>query len=829
MNRLKSFLLASAAATLACAPAHAQDTQAAQTQTGQATLGEIVVQARKFAEDIQVTPIAVTAINQEAIENRFADDLTDLSGAAPNVILDSGGAFAGTAFFSIRGISFQDVESSFDPAVGVSIDGVFIGRNVGSLIDFFDVEQVEILRGPQGTLFGRNTIGGTINVRSARPSGEFGVKGQLTVGNVGRLDVKAALDMPIVADKFAAKVSVFSQNADGFHKNLFDGTDARKENTDSARLSLRFTPTEKLTIDVIGDYARDRSGSFGLVPQHSTGLTFSPGLDAADVAAVNAAIGALPAPLQGVARPSISVIALAQILQGAAPTLPNIIAGLTPANLNILQRWPAHPYDNSFNAPNINRINSGGVTANIVYDMDSGTFTSTTGWRKVSEDVVQDFDATASPLFETFRDQQQEQISQELNFSSDFGGSPFKLTSGVYYFWQKYNLQQNFLSLFQTPLGGLGPFNWASILPPRGILNNVTEQTSRSTAVYAEGTYNFSDMVALTVGARYTWDKKKFQTDLAGAATAPLCAASPLSGPGAPRQLCSDEESWNEFTPRGILQFTPNDDIMVYGSVSRGYKSGGFNGRASTPTSIGPFDPEKVTSYEAGVKTTLLDNRVRFNVTGFINDYSNLQVEIVRPAPGASGQETIVLNAADAKTQGIEVEFVAAPASGFTVNAALGYLDAKYKNFTQPVLLDLSLAGLGQVPVAGVTEDLTVFKMRRAPKWTISVGGRYETEVMDRLDLGLQLDFRHTSEMFTTVRNQEFGRRRAVGLLNGSIDLTYDKNYKLSLFGKNLTDEKYVNSALSIGDSPLAYQGNVGGFTSFAAGREYGLQLSLSF
>lgn len=795
MTGSRSIWLTGAGLMLMTAPVAAQEAAAPAGQ-----LDEILVLARKFAEDIQTTPVAVTAINQATIDNRFAKDLTDLSGLAPNVVLDNGGAFAGTAFLSIRGIGFQDVESSFDPAVGVTVDGIFIGRNIGALMDFFDIEQVEILRGPQGTLFGRNTIGGTINVRSTRPSGTFGFKGQVTVGNIGRLDVRAALDMPIVPEKLAAKVAVFSQNSDGHWRNTYDDSDARAENTDSARASLRFTPSEQLTIDLIGDYSRDRSGSFGLVPQHSTSLTYSPGLSASDISAIEAEYAR-----QGATRSTISTIALAQILQGQAPTLANIIAGLTPANIDSLQRADSHPYDNAYNAPNINKIDSGGIAANISYDLPGGgTFTSITGWRKTDENIVQDFDATASSLFETQRIQDHEQFSQEFNYTSDFSGSPIKLTTGLYYFWQKYHLLQYFRALFVTPTNALGPFDWTTILPPYGIENNDTRQTSRSTAIYAEGTYDVSDRLALVLGGRYTWDNKKFSTLLSQTT------------------LAEDEKSWKQFTPRAIIRFTPSDELMGYASVSRGYKAGGFNGRASTASSIGPFDPEKVTAYELGMKSTLAQNRVRFNVTGFINDYKNMQVETVRPVSGGTGQETVVLNAANARTQGIEVELTAAATSALTFNGSIGYLDAKYKDFTQPVTVN-------SVVLAGVEEDMTVFKMRRAPKWTLAMGGRYEMPLTDALGLALQLDYRHTSEMFTTVRNQDFGRRRPVGLLDGAIELSLGERYKLSLFGKNLTNEVYVNSALAIGDSAQSYEGETGGFTSYAAKREYGLQLGVKF
>ena len=730
---------------------------------------EMVVTARKRAENLQQVPVAVSAFNEAALQKSFAQDFRDLAGVAPNVVLDSGGVFTNATFFSIRGISFQDVESSFDPAVGVIVDGVFIGRNIGSLIDFFDLESIEILRGPQGTLFGKNTIGGSLNVRTKRPTGEFGITGQGTFGNKGRIDGRASIEGPIVKDVLAAKVSVLSQNFDNFYVNLVDGSDAREEDVLSVRTSLRLTPNDALTVDLIGDYTRDRSGSFGLVPVHE--------------------------PVSGI---------------GAA------ILGAGGSLADIDRFDPAIGFENFYNSENINDVDSYGVVADINWDVGQWTLTSVTGWRRIEEDVVQDFDATAFTAFETRRIQDQEQFSQELRITSNFDDKRWDLVAGLYYFRQEYDLTQLFLAVpFITDPGTGAIIGFAPVdlrfLPGGGVVNNVTSQDSDSIAVFAQGNYRITDKLRATLGIRYSYEEKDFTTDLQALGAA------------------SDTEDFDEITPRVGLDYQLNDDVFLFASWARGFKSGGFNGRAATTTSIGPFGEETVDAIEIGVKSDWFANRLRVNVTAFWNFYDDLQIELVRPAVTGSGQETVVENAASVETRGIELEAQAIPYDGVTLDLSVGYLDAEYEDFTIDAI-DIAGNVLGQA-------DLTGLDLRRAPEWTFRIGGEYRYPAFEGWNAAVRASWRYTSEIFTTVFNEDFGRRRGVGDLSASFDLTDEAGrYRISFFGKNLTDEIVVNSALSIAPQvlpapvpPQDFIGTVGAFTSFQRGREFGGEIAFTF
>lgn len=781
--------------SVVAAPALAQEA-ATPAEPGAFQLEEIIVQARRRAESIQDTPVAVSAINQAMLEQRFANSLADLQGVAPNVVLDAGGAFGQAAYFAIRGISYQDVESSFDPAIGVTIDGVFIGRNIGSLTDFFDIEQVEILRGPQGTLFGRNTIGGTINVRTARPSGQEAYKAALTYGNEGTLNLRASADLPLIDGKLAARVSALSLTSDGFWKNEFtpQPTDAAFTDVTSVRASLRYTPTVDWTVDLILDHTTDRSGTQGFIPAHSTTpLSCSPALSAADCAIARQTIPQAP-------RSLFATLALG--------------AGVPVAEIDRFTSG-LDPYVTTPDGQFQQNIESNGAVLDITWDTDIGTLRSITGWREFNANPVYDFESLPVRIYEVGRPETQDQFSQEFQINTDFGTSVFNLTAGLYFFRQEYEIE--------ATAGGL-----LIGQPTATIITNRTGQTSKSYAGYAEGTYNITDAFSVTLGGRVTRDEKDFHTTIRfapGDYGKVSCGAADMVG----FTSCKADYSSTETTPRAILQYKFTDDLNVYGSYSKGYKAGGFSGRGQTPTSIGPFKPEKVDAYEVGIKSSWFDRRLRANLTGFYNEYDGLQVDIVQPEPlSPTGSETIVTNAASAETSGVELELSANATDSLSFNIAVGYLDAKYKEFGQAILV-------GGVPVTrpdgtAIVEDLSHFDMRRAPEWSYSIGGSYSAPLTESLLGAIRLDYRHTSETFTTVRNQAYGRRGSLGLLDGSISLSdNDERFTFALYGKNLTDEEYINSAQPIGEGPLTWEGSLGGFAFYAPRREYGIELTAKF
>ena len=270
-----------------------------------------------------------------------------------------------------------------------------------------------------------------------------------------------------------------------------------------------------------------------------------------------------------------------------------------------------------------------------------------------------------------------------------------------------------------------------------------------------------------------------------------------------------DEESWSEFTPRIGLDYQITEDLFLYASFASGFKSGGYNGRAGTVTSIGPYDPEEIKSYEIGLKSSLLDNRVRLNFAAFYNDYEDMQVDLLRAVAGGTGQETIVANAAGASTYGAELELVAKITPNLLVNATLGVLEAEYDHFIADI-------GLG-----GITDNSNL-ELRKAPDWQYSLAVSYERPWADLGTLVLDLKFRESDDLQTTTQNFAFGHRRSVENLDASISFeSIDGNWTFSLFGRNITDEEYIQDGLSAG-ALLA-------FTSVSIPRVWGAKIDWSF
>ncbi|MFV0277252.1 MAG: TonB-dependent receptor, partial [Parahaliea sp.] len=348
-------------------------------------LEEVVVTAQKREQSLQEVPVAVSAFGSESLENNAVLNLTDLNAMSPNVILQPAGAFPNSSAFAIRGITMLDVESTKEPAVGVVIDGVNIARNVGSLLDLFDVEQVEVLRGPQGTLYGGNNIGGLINITSKRPSGELGGAIKVTAGDYGLRSAQAYLDTPTFGEHWSAKVSLGARSYDGVFENPVSGSDdLAKEDVQTYRATLHYDNDENINATLIVDHVKEDNGGGPMANVSLPGMTFAPG-------------GFLVAP-------------------GDVSSNPHKVP--TDADL-------------------FSELDTTGVTLEANLDLDYGTFTSITGWRSTDNKTLSDFDGSAARLFNTLRDTSHEQWSQELRFTSDLDGK-LNYVAGVYYTWQEF-------------------------------------------------------------------------------------------------------------------------------------------------------------------------------------------------------------------------------------------------------------------------------------------------------------------------------------------------------------------------------------------------------
>ena len=691
---------------------------------------DIVVTARFRNELLQDTPLSVSAFNAKSIENSVILDVQNIQKFLPNVQL-SRISFAGNALgASIRGVSFADLEKTFDPAIGVAIDGVFLGTNTGANIDFSDVESIEVLRGPQGTLYGRNTIGGTISVRRTRPTGEFGVKLHTRYASFNSFDFDGIVNLPKIGDAVSIKLFGQSRTSDSFTRNRTTGKREDGRDYYNVGAAVLFDLGGETTALASVDYQKDRStfpSNINLT--RGNGRPFGAGGNICDF---TRAIGAgdLGCDTLGVVR----------------------------------QRAEKFKFANT-SIPFQSNIDGWNASLEINSKIGDFALTAITGYRDTSDSILEENTGVPSipvapgvaiPLFVAARDQDYKQFSQEIRISGNLSDS-IDLVAGVYYLHTNYHIRP-------LPYNG-GSAGQVYFLngPAQGF---TARQQLDSYAVFAESIIKLGSNVRLTLGGRYTTETKDFGIDF----TIPTVFSA------------SAKKTFSDPTGRVILDYKPNDDTMLYASWSRGFRSGGFNGRATSTTSIGPYNPERVDSFEAGLKADFLDGRLRFNPTVFWVEYNDKQEDIIRAA--GVGTETIVENAASARIRGIEVELQARPIPDLTLRASGGYLDPQYKSFLIP---DLTRPGQF-VDVASQRN------FRRAPKFTFNAGADYLRPLSDANSVGLTIDYAFIDDVTTTPFADTTGAGRdvikAYGTLDASISFIHSgdaiKRLRISAYARDL-------------------------------------------
>ena len=753
-------------------PAHAQDTAVTVAPTAAPTvsqnvpaeqngIADIIVTAQKRADTIQSVPVAVTALDQKALDSASIKDLRDFAGRVPSLVVDSVAAGPGAAAISIRGISFEDIEKSFDPAVGVVVDGVFIGTNTGQLFDSFDLQRIEILRGPQGTLFGRNTIGGVINITRTRPTKDTGLRSSFAYSSFNTKKGRLVANTGTIGDVLALKAFVLWDKTDGYYHNVTKNRREGRYETLTGGVTALLTPAAGISALLTYEHMRER-GETVVASLSETGK---------------------------------DLICLAPGAPGFAPAVECDRQGLPNHGLYTTFENIATPVRNDTDA----------LTANVDIDLGSGfSFSSVTGYRHNKESVRQDFDASSAKFFDTLRNQTYHQFSQEARIVGNV--TPWlNLLVGGYYFNSGYKIDQ--FTNFGLILSGGSPF----------VLQQFVEHHSKSYAGFGDARIKLSDAFSIGVGARYTEDDKRIFNNYGRIASLVRLSQPSFDGTGCvqvigllvpgvpaygPATNCSGSAKFGKFTWRANANYKLDEHKLLYISYSKGFRSGGFNGRAASPTSLGPYQPETVDAYEAGLKADWLDRRLRTNFAIYQTKYNNKQEETVQPSPpGASNpQETVVKNASKAKISGFEAEITAQPVNNLTLRGSFSYTHAKYNSFFNDVNGDL------------VPDDVSTLTLRRAPKYQGSVGLDYNQDLgSGRLEFSTTL--RYQSAYQTCIAP---ARPRIIGqihndercLTSGREDLGAQLSYlfrlragnevKVSVFGSNLTNNRGLASALPV-------------------------------
>jgi iron complex outermembrane receptor protein len=712
---------------------------------GAAMIEEVVVTARKREESLQEVPVAVSAFNREEIERVFGNDIAEFSKYTPNVVL-ARQPYAGNALFGgIRGIVFGDLEKSFDPAVGVVVDGVPLITNTSALIDTFDLQSIEILRGPQGTLFGRNTIAGVINVRRTLPTKETGVRAQFRYGANNEQDYKIVANFGN-SSTFGIKLGAFIDRSDGITKDAdfnlatgeitSTGSNTDGEHTDNFIASMLWEPTEKFSALFTYENTNDKS-----VLSTPTNLTV-PNLDEATWDGIT---GQMFADIIGGVIPPAAAVgnAIGGTLAAGGNFCDIYGTSLAPVNGWVRDIGCAsqgylvgeeNGYKYSYAADQfINEIKKNGYTLELNWDIsDQLLMTWITNYTESSEILDEDNLGAAVPIFNPVRPQDYDQTSTELRLVSSNEGW-FNYLAGVYFVESEYEITQSIYLFGGRPAG----------LPPSP--DGDAGQKLNSVALFGELYFGLSDKATLTLGGRWTQEEKEFWIyqrssgdasgllpptvwgcgNLSSAQQATADATAEAWIAAAPDQATADaraaglecnsgdgKEKWDRFTPRVVFDYRFTDALMGYASYSQGFRSGGWNGRATTPGSIGPYDPEKVDSFELGMRSDFLDNTLRVNLTGFYTDYSDKHESTIFQFGFAT--ETVVDNAAKAEIKGLELESTWVPTDKWLFRVAAGYNKGKYKEFESFNRL------------TGEVEDISdEFAFGFAPEWNVNAGADF--------------------------------------------------------------------------------------------------------
>lgn len=767
----RACLTSSIALAIGASPAFAQDEKP--TEAG--GLGEIIVTAQKRVENLQQAPLAISAVTSETIEQRGITDVSSLTSIAPNLVVGVTGAATANAAIFIRGIGESDTVLTADSPVGVYVDGVVLGRTSGAIFDLVDLERIEVLRGPQGTLYGRNTTGGAVNLISKKPGDAFAVEQTLSYGRFDYIQSKTTVDTGEWGDSgIRLRGTYLHKQRDGYIDNPLrrDSGDPGAYNTDAFRIAVRFDQGGPLRLDYTFDY-NDRRGA------------------------------SIPSQLIA-ARPDIlAYISASPALGGEAPQI---------------SRKRLSSFRADTDGPVRDKIQGHNFVAE--FDLsDNLTFRSLTGYRTWKNTVVSDQDGNGGlvglvvdpgilaggpliplgiepiSLFNLTFDRRQKQFTQEFNLLGKIG-SDIDFVLGAYYFREVVHDANPTNFTLIIPSGGpieAAPGVFVNSVGVNLATDNIYRHKSRSRAIFGQVTGHLTDRLSITAGLRYTKDDKHLDQ------TVPFL-----------RQL---NRQFNKVNWAISADYKINDEMMIYGRVATGYKAGGLNARAVNDG----FGPENLTSYEVGLKSELFDRRLRLNTALFYTDLEDIQRS--QFLAGSGGTVSTTVNAGRARYVGIEVEAAAAVTDELTLSANFGYIDRKFTDFDlrDPATDDL----------VDIADDA---RFNGSASTTLSAAAEYR-KPLPFGELGARLDYSYRSRVYYTTTElvnpfHETISDAPVGLLDARLTLS-DIDLgggKLAISGwvKNLTNEVHQLWGVDFGSLGFAT-------VNYAEPRTWGIDLKVSY
>ena len=820
------------------APAFAQ--AAAEENTG---LEEIVVTAQKRTESLQETPIAITAVPAAQLELRGIAEAKDLSAIAPNVSVVGATTNATAAVVTIRGVpTAADESQGYDSPIGIYVDGVYMARSSASSFEVADIERVEVLRGPQGTLFGRNTTGGAVNFVTRMPEKDFGITVRAGAGNRGQTNFRMILNTGEMIDGVRMSFAVLNKTRDGMVDNILrpSSRDPGAMNNTSVRWATQIDLSDNLTFTNVLDRSRIKglagfqqlvavgNGDASRFPGSRTvdGNTFKvvqPANVAGYLALATSTDSRCGSPLS-----QISLTRRSQVCSNSDGLSIDTLWGdmarfeldadaFTVRSTTSYREW--HNKIGGNDIDGLGQISGPLFSQTALFNgMPAPLITPIVGAAAAGFLSTQPVPRTTQDLFNTVNDRRQKQFSQEVEIVSKSGGA-FEWVLGGFYFREsgrERNPQSYAYVLDTNAMVFTGPLSFlASSNPARYramAISSVLAYNAKgeSIAVYGQATLRPGGADAplgITLGLRYSWDQKDFQVTQNG--------ATPFTGAALARATSS--KSFSAPTGNLTVDYKASDDVNLYARVARGYRSGGYNARQDTSSiPLTPFDEETIWSYEVGAKTEF-NRRVRLNVAAFYNVYTDQLVTIPVPTPVGQSFGNITVNAGKTKYYGVEAEGNFILSDHYSIDASVGYVKK------DPI--EFPAGDINNV----VRNVASIQNLGYSPNYTVNIGATAKYPV-GSLDMTARVGYNYTSSFYMfgnplTAPFSEETKGDARGLLDAQVrfeNLGIGKNASITFWGKNLTNKEYVVRAVDFG--ALGFATDIWGDP-----RTYGVTLDFAF
>ncbi|MDB6009841.1 MAG: TonB-dependent receptor-like protein [Gammaproteobacteria bacterium] len=771
-------------AALAVSQASAQSADNSGPTAASEQLQEVVVTAQFRRQDLQQTPIAITAVNAAMLEQRNQTDISQVASQAPNVTLQPNGAAFGSSMVAfIRGVGQTDFNLALEPGVGIYVDDVYYATLTGSVLDLLDLDRVEILRGPQGTLAGKNSIGGAIKLFSQKPTGNGTTYLEAGYGSLNRIDARGAADFTLSPDKLFVRLSFASKHHDGYvtrvdyacthpgsnipTHSVGDGCTLGKDGSqafDAARIALRWLPTEAVEVNLAADATNDQSGV-----QANTVIKFDP---------------VSPTPTNP-NSPTLGALTYITGVNGAPVTYGRQFIPYGPQSTD--PNHPNNPYlsyatytsnAKSFvfgpdpyapiTVPPINHFKAWGVSSDIRWTLaDKLSLTSITAYRDYTNQFAEQTDASPIGVEILLQRQKHLQFSQELRLNGSVGSAVDYTVGGFY-------LRQD---------GGL---NARVGLPWVGFdfIHGPDSTPSRTEAAFANAEWHVTDKLNLVGGVRYSNEKKTYTYYRHNGDGSDITDPAGYNGLVAGLNGTSATFQGTRTDYRLDLDYQITSDVMAYVETSTGYKGGGVNPRPFYPSQALNFQPETLKAYEVGLKTNLFERRMRLNLAAFYNIYNNIQLTLAScPTPPLNGIQyppapcALPSNVGSAHVEGLEVETELHPLGGLEIDASASYLNFKYTKINDVVDSGITL---------GMTTPYT-------PKYKASVGAQYEIPIGDKGSVTPRVDMSYQSSQFANpINDPAWNQIDGYTILNGRLTWRDKADvWQASLNVTNMTNKLY--------------------------------------